>query len=406
MRIWLAGLVLLGMGAEVSAQEKKAQNEPEAMRCWWKTDRNAVQFGQPFNLILTCQAADSSDRQAVVEEGLGEGVGAKLAPFEVLAVLKYQDLSAGETRFTQYRYTLRLMTDGLWGRDLTIPGLEIGYRVRHTVAKTPFSPDRSEGKLEMIVGQPQVYLLPAYPMRIISLVPKEAKDIRDAGLENFGDRERATSQARLALGAAGVFAAGGMLMMMAIAFQWIRQLFRKESPGHDPLSKRALLRRLGRELGKIKKIRQRQVWTADLLIGAISVFRVAGAVFLSRPVTQAIAQVEDRGLEGQLKLRQGWLRPRKVLVSSSLTAEEMRKLIVRRDQLGGVLLEIAEVLEGLCLLRYGRDQQPDSQCHDLLLKRGQKALQRAKHYDFWPVRKWLSLREKTGTWWRRLWIRS
>jgi len=55
-----------------SAQGKPAnQVESDPIRCWWKTDTNAVRVGEPFTLALTCGVIET-DAVRVVEMRDGE----------------------------------------------------------------------------------------------------------------------------------------------------------------------------------------------------------------------------------------------------------------------------------------------------------------------------------------------
>ena len=79
---------------------------------------------------------------------------------------------------------MRLLSDGFFGQDVTIPALTVTYNLQ----------ERGSGSQ----GRDQTYILPALPMRILSLVPKSADDIRDASGQTFASIESRRFRASLA----------------------------------------------------------------------------------------------------------------------------------------------------------------------------------------------------------------
>ena len=57
----------------------------------------------------------------------------QLAPFEIVGGDHPPDLRAGDRRFFQYRYRLRLIDADVIGRDVKLPPLAIPYRVQSRV---------------------------------------------------------------------------------------------------------------------------------------------------------------------------------------------------------------------------------------------------------------------------------
>ena len=81
-------------------------------------------------------------------------------------------------------YSVRLLSDGFFGQDVTIPALTVTYNLQ----------ERGAGSQ----GRDQTYILPALPMRILSLVPKSVDDIRDASGQTFASIESRRFRASLA----------------------------------------------------------------------------------------------------------------------------------------------------------------------------------------------------------------
>ena len=71
---------------------------------------------------------------------------------------------------------MRLIGDGFFGKDVDIPGVKITYHIQSSIG----------GGSQ---GRDQIYALPALTMRVKSLVPKKAADIRDTSRDTFADIE-------------------------------------------------------------------------------------------------------------------------------------------------------------------------------------------------------------------------
>src|SRR5262249_23881092 len=105
-----------------------------------------------------------------------EPTAVQVAPYEVLVGLKHEDVQSPPWRYFQHEYTLRLVSDKYFGQDVDIPSIKITYRMQF--------PSNAGAE-----GRDLTYVLPPIPMRILSLVPKQAADIRDTAPASFGDVE-------------------------------------------------------------------------------------------------------------------------------------------------------------------------------------------------------------------------
>ncbi len=85
------------------------------------------------------------------------------------------DSASGQRRFFQYQYTLRIINPDAIGKDVRIPDIVLHYRVNSRVAANT-----------SLQGRDLVYLLPTQSIRVASMVPADAGDIRDATGESFG----------------------------------------------------------------------------------------------------------------------------------------------------------------------------------------------------------------------------
>ena len=184
--------------------------------CWWKTDRNAVQLGEHFTLTLTCGVVETARVTVVPDVKSLEPTTVQLAPFEVVRGVRHEDIQEAPWRYLQYEYTLRLLGEGYFGRDVDIPSINVTYNIQ--------SPGGGETQ-----GRDQLYALPAMPMRIISLAPIKATDIRDTARDSFADIEARRFRATAELIAAGIFF-GFAVVLLGFAVARTVSRYRQHAP--------------------------------------------------------------------------------------------------------------------------------------------------------------------------------
>ncbi len=175
-------------GTRLDAQRAPASANvaAESIKCWWKTDKDAVLIGEQFTLTLTCGVVENSRTKVAADAKQFEPTALALAPFEVLGGTPHEDIQDPPWRYFQREYRMRLLGETFFGQDVDIPALKITYGLRSATT----------GEAE---GRDQAIVLPALPMRVQSLVSKNAHNIRDGSTETFGDIETRLSQARSTL---------------------------------------------------------------------------------------------------------------------------------------------------------------------------------------------------------------
>jgi hypothetical protein len=152
--------------------------EVEPITCWWRTSVTAVRTAEPFDLRLTCAVVETDATKVVADFSKLDETVVQLPPFEVLGGGTHAaDLTVPGKRFFQYDYRLRLLSEDLFGGDVPIPPLEVSYRVESRV---------SGG--ETVQGREQTYHLPRTSVRLISIVPDDTSDIREAPAAAAGHR--------------------------------------------------------------------------------------------------------------------------------------------------------------------------------------------------------------------------
>ena len=112
---------------------------------------------------------------------------AAMAPFEVVGGSHPADLRSGNRRFFQYQYILRIINPDAIGKDVKIPDTVIHYKVNSRVAANT-----------SMQGRDLTYVLPTEEVRVASMVPADATDIRDSSGESFCDRRLAQFAGRRA----------------------------------------------------------------------------------------------------------------------------------------------------------------------------------------------------------------
>jgi len=354
--------------------------EADPIRCWWKTDKSAVQAGEQFTLLLTCGVIDIARIKVEADPSKLDPAAVTLAPFEVLSGTRFQDVLAPPWRYFQYAYTVRLIGDEFFGKDVAIPSLQITYDITSTAGG-----DQTEGR-------EQLYELPELPIRMLSLVPAAAADIRDLSSETFADIETRRFRATAAFVGSTIFFSFAVVLA-GLAVVRLASRYRSRLPAVDrPMPLVGLLRGC---LGAVDRLRSdvaREGWTHDLAQRALALLRIAGAVAMGRPVAQTVVDLDAPEREGQLALRKGRLRPRRALVSAPTTTAAIAAQLANGSGRGvgpppvAVLEEIHDSLRVFNVARYGRSGQLERDALDTALDRGAGAIRQLYTMKRWPAR--------------------
>jgi hypothetical protein len=337
--------------------------EVEPIACWWKTDRNAVNVGERFTVTLTCSVVETAAVKVVPDLNQLEPTTVALQPFEVVKGVRHEDIRTPPLRYIQYEYTTRLIGDVFFGKDVDIPSVKITYHIQSAIG----------GGSQ---GRDQTYALPALAMRVNSLVPKKAADIRDNTTDTFAEIEsrRLRSSAELV---ASAIAFGFALVLVGLAFVRVVGRYRVRTPS----AARPLPVGVARD-----------GWTSELAGRALAVFRIASAVALGRPVAQEIVDKHVAPGDGQLAVRKGRFRPKRALISTSTTSGTIARTLEdtngRRPSPRTELLlnELQESLNTFRAARYGRNGQLDTAALDAAFEHGTDALKKLRVANLWPVR--------------------
>ena len=286
--------------------------EVDPIRCWWRTSTGAVRTGATFSLDLTCAVLENDAVRVVPDESRLGGNVIQMAPFEVVESTHPSDLYSGQRRFFQYHYVLCIISPDAIGKDVRIPDLAIQYRVNSRLAGNA-----------SLQGRDLVYLLPPQSIRVVSMVPLDAADVRDASGESFGGAESLGFRARALEIFALTLVALGSLMVLVTLVRLARGARSPKPVGERMLSGRRLVRLAADELSAVQRETERVGWDDVLIARALAATRVVAAIALGRRVSQTAAGPTAETGEGRLVAH--GRRGRTAWVSSSVTAEDLAR---------------------------------------------------------------------------------
>jgi hypothetical protein len=285
--------------------------ESDPLRCWLKSTKTSVHIGEQFNVALTCAVIEASRAVVVPDVSQIEPASIQMAPFEVLSGRKHPEIKSGMWRYFQYEYTVRLIADGFFGQDLAIPPISISYRVNMLGAGAAQE------------GREKAYVLPQLPIRIVSLVPTIATDIRDAPRGTFADIAQRTLRANVAFVLAGILYAFAAVLIVIVLVRAFSGLRKRRVATPDSMSTFAVT---GAALGALQKVavrRAKEGWTPELISQGVAVARIAGAIALDKPVAQQVASHDAVLQEGQVLVSRGPFKQGALLVSAAVTPRSL-----------------------------------------------------------------------------------
>jgi hypothetical protein len=265
---------LLVSAAPVFAQTGTDMVEVEPITCWWRTSTSAVRTGESFTLTLTCSVVETEANKVVPDFSKLDPTVVQLPPFEVLGGTHPGDLVTPGKRFFQYDYRLRLIAEDAFGNDVTIPPLEISYRIESQVK----GGDTAQGR-------DQSYSLPRASVRLISIVPDEATDIREAPAQLFSGIENRDSRANLLQTIAGVLFGLAAVVLVVMLISMLRRKKTVTTSTQLHLGPRTILSAVAKELDEVQAA-SRGGWTQDLAGRALAAARIAGAYAINRSIGQ------------------------------------------------------------------------------------------------------------------------
>ncbi|HZR25723.1 MAG TPA: hypothetical protein VFA59_19145 [Vicinamibacterales bacterium] len=395
-------MVALLFSAPLFAQQQTQTTKADPIQCWWRTSTGAVRVGEPFTVVLTCAVLETNDVKVVPDQSKLEPSVVQFVPFEVTGGSHGADLRTEDRRFFQYEYKMRVIAENLFGRDVALPETKINYRVQ---SKT--------GQGTSIEGRDQVYVLPAVAMRVLSLVPSDANDIRDAGTETFADIDQRAFRANLLTVTGGIlFALAALLGLMAIV-RLIAKYRKPETAKERVMSDFAVLNGVGRALSAVKRDREASGWTAELAGRALGALRVVAAYAIGRKVSKIVLDrdASQEPIDGQIVLRTGMPPKRKtVIVSGAATAASLERELKRYSNNGNAkraaeLESLEQALSRMTVAQFGRDGKLDDAALDESVDTGFRMLRTLKIEQTWPMKRFVKRSQGPASAGNKVWSR-
>jgi hypothetical protein len=362
----LAALPAVSAAQPAPARESGVRNvEVDPLRCWWRTSSGAVRIGEQFDLSLTCAVLETEAVSIVVDESrLGNAV-VQMAPFEVVSGSHPADLHAGIRRFFQYDYKLRIINPDAVGNDVRIPDIALHYRVNSKV----------EGNAA-IQGRDLLYYLPPQVIRVESMVPDGATDIRDSSGASFGEIDALNFRAGLFNIASTALFAFAALVVLLVLVRLARGARKRTPADQRELSTGTLLGVATRELAAVKHERAAAGWTDDLAERALAATRVAAAGAIGSSISQrTVAQTDLAAGEARL-LTSGPRRGTKRIVSAPATARDLARYLARiseADSRRPAIDALREALVTFTEAQYGRTSTRNESAMDEALESASRA---------------------------------
>ena len=338
------------------------------IECWWKTDRSAVRVGEQFQLTLTCAVLDTERASVVVDESSLDPSALHLTPFDIVGGQRFRDIPNAPRRFFQYQYTMRVLGEEFFGKEVLLPRLQITYRVQNSL----------QGGTALQGREAQYSLVPV-PIRVLSLVPPGTADIRDTPAETFGDVEARLFRSNLLLIVAGVaFVLAGLMALLLVARAAVRKRAAAATRERS-VSSFSVLRAALRELGSVREDSRREGWNGELAGRAASALRLAGAVALERPVSQRVVDRDTPLSEGQVPAPPTLatlLRGRRTLLSAAVTPGTAAPNGTSRG--GELWPSLSQSLGVFTAARVARNGNLEGAALDAALAEGQDAVKRLR----------------------------
>ena len=329
-------MILLSIGVPAIAQTGTDMVEVEPITCWWRSSVTAVRTAEPFDLRLTCAVLETDANKVVADLSKLDPTVVQLPPFEVLGGTHAADLTAPGKRFFQYDYRLRLLSEDLFGGDVPIPPLEVSYRIESQLAGG-----------DVAQGREQTYHLPRTSIRLISVVPDDTSDIREAPAAAFARIEDRESRANLLQTIATVLFALAAVIGVLMLIGMVRRKSKTDERAHARLAARRILSAAARELQEVQRA-SRGGWTPELAARADTALRLAGTYSMGRQAGQRVIKPGENPVDGELVVS-GPLGRGRVFASGSVTTESASSLLAPHG--------LADALKAFTAARYGRQEK-------------------------------------------------
>ena len=325
----------------------------EPVRCWRQTSAGAITIGETFTMVLTCAVYEGDNAQVIPDESRLGVASIQLAPFEILGGAHPPDVHRGTRRFFQYDYQLRVIGPDAIGHDVNIPPLTISYRIHSRV-----------GAAATLEGHDLSYLMPMMPIKVLSVVPADASDIRDASEASLGAVESLRFRSNVFRVLTLTFGALAVAMIVLALVPLARTRTAAAGAERARVPDRVVVARAADDLAGLQTQAARDGWTDDALARALASIRLVAAAAIQQRVSQKPLENGDATPEGRLVVRHGTIRPATISVSSAITPDDVARArngkgsalsTTRQQQLEGLQSGMAALTAALYRKEPARD---------------------------------------------------
>ncbi|MEP6782269.1 MAG: hypothetical protein ABI983_01295 [Acidobacteriota bacterium] len=292
----------------------------EPIRCWRQSTAGAISIGESFTVVVTCAVFESDNAQVIPDESRLNVASIQMAPFEILGGSHPPDVHRGSRRFLQYDYQLRIISPDAIGQDVNIPPLTISYRIHSRV-----------GAAATLEGRDLSYLMPMMPIKVLSLVPNDASDIRDASEASLAAVDSLRFRSSLFRVLTIVFGALGAVMVVLALLPLARRSRVDSTIERDRIPDRAVMARVIDDLDEVQKRASAEGWSDDMLSRALGDARLVAAAAIGQSISQkpltgnVNGSVKGNVPEGRILVGHGLIRANRATVASFVTVNHLAK---------------------------------------------------------------------------------
>jgi len=208
-------------------------------------------------------------------------------------------------------------------------------------------------------------VMPMMPIKVLSLVPADADDIRDASNASFAAVDSLRFRSSLFRVLTLTFAALAAVMAVLALVPLARS--RTATAGHERerIPNRAILDRAVQDLGAVQSRAGGEGWSDDTVARALALMRLIAGAAIGHPISQRPIAKNGDVPEGRLLVEHGLLRKERATVSSPVTADDVLRAegqgafsTTRRQQLEGLRSGLVVFTNALYRQEPSRDASP------------------------------------------------
>jgi hypothetical protein len=258
---------------------------------------------------------------------------------------------------------LRIIGPDAIGHDVNIPPLAISYRIHSRV-----------GAAATLEGRDLSYLLPMMPIKVLSLVPNDASDIRDGSEASLGAVESLRFRSSLFRVLTIAFGALAAVVIVLALVPLARSRAVVTTAERDRAPDRAVLYRVAEDLVDVQKRLAGDGWTDDTVARTLALMRVIAAAAIDHPISQRVIPAGGVVPEGRLLVRHGLITSSNVAVASPVTADDVARAAARSTAFSTTrrqqLDELQSALAALTLALYRKEAVRDAATLDDAVRQG------------------------------------